>query len=422
MGDCACWWYRRNNAEAVEWYRKAADQGHAEAQCNLGILLWNGDGVARDRLDAIKWFRKAAAQGSANAQFSLGVAYVTGDAVAKDHVAAARLFLHAAEQGHDMAQYNLSVLYGKGEGVEKDCVEAYKWATLAARQNAGGAHAQALELASGMTGEQLQEGLNRAKLFESKSNAIAAPDEASPWDLVREFAESGDIEAQQLLAHIAPDKGEALKWVRMSAEQGSALAQYRLGVALATGDGIPQDESEAAEWLRKAAEQKFTPALNESLKLARISAEKGDARCQFYLATACRSGVGVPQNYVEAYKWANLAAAQGLEPAAKFRDELAQELTASQLAEAQLRAEAQAERSLQAEIGNGNNGAVREPIPSAVRREVWRRDQGRCARCGSREKLEYDHIVPVARGGSNTARNIELLCERCNRSKSDSIQ
>jgi hypothetical protein len=64
----------------------------------------------------------------------------------------------------------------------------------------------------------------------------------------------------------------------------------------------------------------------------------------------------------------------------------------------------------------------RERIPESVRIEVWRRDGGKCARCGSREKLEYDHIVPVSKGGSNTARNIELLCESCNRKKSNNIQ
>jgi 5-methylcytosine-specific restriction endonuclease McrA len=37
--------------------------------------------------------------------------------------------------------------------------------------------------------------------------------------------------------------------------------------------------------------------------------------------------------------------------------------------------------------------------------------------CGSRERLEYDHIIPVSKGGSNTARNIELRCESCNRRK-----
>ncbi len=64
----------------------------------------------------------------------------------------------------------------------------------------------------------------------------------------------------------------------------------------------------------------------------------------------------------------------------------------------------------------------REPIPEAVRIAVWNRDGGRCVKCGSKERLEYDHIIPVSKGGSSTTRNIELLCETCNRSKSDKIQ
>lgn len=63
----------------------------------------------------------------------------------------------------------------------------------------------------------------------------------------------------------------------------------------------------------------------------------------------------------------------------------------------------------------------REPIPEAVRHEVWRRDQGRCVECGSQERLEFDHLIPHSKGGSNTARNIRLLCEPCNRAKSDRI-
>jgi hypothetical protein len=59
----------------------------------------------------------------------------------------------------------------------------------------------------------------------------------------------------------------------------------------------------------------------------------------------------------------------------------------------------------------------REPIPERVRHEVWRRDRGACVDCGSRARLEFDHIVPVARGGSNTARHVELRCEPCNRRK-----
>lgn len=63
----------------------------------------------------------------------------------------------------------------------------------------------------------------------------------------------------------------------------------------------------------------------------------------------------------------------------------------------------------------------REPIPDEVKMFVWKRDEGRCVKCESREKLEFDHIIPVSKGGSSTARNLQLLCEKCNRSKSDSI-
>ena len=63
----------------------------------------------------------------------------------------------------------------------------------------------------------------------------------------------------------------------------------------------------------------------------------------------------------------------------------------------------------------------RTVIPESVRHEVWRRDQGCCVECGSKERLEYDHLIPFSKGGSNTARNLRLLCETCNRRKSASI-
>ena len=60
-------------------------------------------------------------------------------------------------------------------------------------------------------------------------------------------------------------------------------------------------------------------------------------------------------------------------------------------------------------------------LSSAVKRKVWQRDHGRCVSCGSNEWLEYDHIIPVSKGGSNTVRNIQLLCSKCNQSKSNKI-
>lgn len=64
-----------------------------------------------------------------------------------------------------------------------------------------------------------------------------------------------------------------------------------------------------------------------------------------------------------------------------------------------------------------SEAANRTSISTEVRREVWRRDEGRCLNCGSQNRLEFDHIIPVAMGGSNTTRNIQLLCEECNREK-----
>lgn len=63
----------------------------------------------------------------------------------------------------------------------------------------------------------------------------------------------------------------------------------------------------------------------------------------------------------------------------------------------------------------------REPIPQQVKDLVWQRDHGRCVKCKSNEKLEFDHIIPVIKGGSNTYRNVQLLCESCNRTKSANI-
>ncbi len=60
-------------------------------------------------------------------------------------------------------------------------------------------------------------------------------------------------------------------------------------------------------------------------------------------------------------------------------------------------------------------------ISSEVRNKVWLRDDGKCKRCGVRANLEFDHIIPVSKGGSNTEKNIELLCKGCNIKKSNRI-
>ena len=60
-------------------------------------------------------------------------------------------------------------------------------------------------------------------------------------------------------------------------------------------------------------------------------------------------------------------------------------------------------------------------ISRDVRQRVWQKYGGQCAECRSESYLEFDHIVPVAKGGSNSDSNVQLLCRKCNLAKSDRI-
>ncbi len=80
-------------------YRKAAEQGHAEAQFKLGAMYFSGDGVLQDDAGAVKWYRMAAEQGHAAAQADLGYMYENGLGVPQDDAEAEKWHWKAAEQG-----------------------------------------------------------------------------------------------------------------------------------------------------------------------------------------------------------------------------------------------------------------------------------------------------------------------------------
>jgi TPR repeat protein len=122
---------------------------------------------------------------------------------------------------------------------------------------------------------------------------------------IKTLAESGNADAQFTLAmqcNFAPGDErsgiEAAGWFRRAADQGHALAQFNLGVMYSNGEGVNVDESEAGRWFHRAA-------------------ERGDPGAQFQMGKLCeRRGYRVPKTEaadarIEAYKWFNLAAAQG---------------------------------------------------------------------------------------------------------------
>ena len=82
----------------MTWYRKAADQGRADAQFNLALMYANGQGVPQDHAEAMTWYRKAAEQGDAAAQLNLGVMYHVGQGVPQDYVQAHKWYNLAASR------------------------------------------------------------------------------------------------------------------------------------------------------------------------------------------------------------------------------------------------------------------------------------------------------------------------------------
>jgi len=77
--------------------------------------------------------------------------------------------------------------------------------------------------------------------------------------------------------------------------------------------------------------------------------------------------------------------------------------------------------NMEAAIEFTRSGPKREPIPEDVKLVVWTRDGGSCVRCGSKQVLHFDHIIPVAKGGGHSEANIQILCQNCNLKKADKI-
>ena len=122
-----------------------------------------GEGVPRDHAEAVRWFRKAADQGDATAQGDLGKAYATGEGVPRDQAQAARWFRKAADQGEATAQGRLGVMYLAGVGVPQNYVQAYMWLNLSAARGIKRAAEERDKLAQSMTPAQIAQAQKLAR-------------------------------------------------------------------------------------------------------------------------------------------------------------------------------------------------------------------------------------------------------------------
>jgi TPR repeat protein len=139
-------------------------------------MYLHGQGVPQDYAEAVRWFRKAAEQGLASAQSNLGAMYHEGQGVVQDYAEAIRWFREAAEQGDAAAQFNLGNMYHDGKGVPQDYVQAHMWVNLAASRSSGDdqkKYATARDFLAGkMTAQQIAEAQRLARDWTPK---IAKP-------------------------------------------------------------------------------------------------------------------------------------------------------------------------------------------------------------------------------------------------------
>ena len=71
---------------------------------------------------------------------------------------------------------------------------------------------------------------------------------------------------------------------------------------------------------------------------------------------------------------------------------------------------------------NATRRQASRTIPSAVKRKVWARDEGRCVLCGANDDLHFDHEIPFSKGGASTIENVRVLCASCNLRKGARIE
>ena len=117
----------KDYAKAMKYYLYAAEKNNDVAQCQIGTMYRNGEGVTQDNSIAMKWYLKSAEQGNVLAQFCLGAMYYLGQGVPKDYAESFKWYHKAAEQGKDSAMWSVALCYENGTGVEKNIDKAVYW-------------------------------------------------------------------------------------------------------------------------------------------------------------------------------------------------------------------------------------------------------------------------------------------------------
>ena len=232
----------RLKKEVIQWYTKAAQKGHAEAQESLGECYESGWGVEQNDTIALRWYEKAAGEQNSFLQMKVASMYGTGKGSPINYKKATEWTAKAAKNGNADAQYILGLAYEEGMEISLSYETAFEWFMKAAEQG----HAKAQSTIGYYYHIGRGTDMNILKAMEWYEKAVEQDDKYAQFNLALIY-DRGE--------YVEQNNSKAFDLYRKAALQGHVKAQYELGSCYYMGRGVKQDKYKAAMWFKKAAEQ-----------------------------------------------------------------------------------------------------------------------------------------------------------------------
>lgn len=324
----------KNYTEAFKWYKKIADKGNANALNNIaGMYSAGGFGLVKNDAEAFKWHKQAAEKGSVNSMATIGIMYANGEGTAQNYPEAMKWYKQAAEKGSDMAMQNIGVMYVHGQGVTKNYVEAQDWFKKAAeKENPDAMYNLGVLYRNGYEGvaKNLQEAKAWYQKAAEKGYEPAKKALVSLEEDIKHAALPGVAEYNKAMDAFKNKKNaEAVALLKQSAAKGYVNAMFELGEIYEFGsDGVAINLQEAFKWYKQAAEKDdsesmfilgemyesgkgTTKSISEAIKWYQQAANEGYTAGMYRIGLIYKKGDGVGLNYAEAMNWFKKAGEKG---------------------------------------------------------------------------------------------------------------
>jgi hypothetical protein len=300
-----------NGEKASEMYLKAAQRGNDVSQNNIAMRLFDGSGIEQDKEKAFMWHKRSAENDNGRGQYFLALRYDTGEGTEPNLEKAVYWYKRAAENDHRAeyerskrdyvygAQMRLAQIYIEGRGVKRDLNQAIYWMARTTEYESDAAvnsfHVHETAIAKRAVEE-----------YQPLKKYLEEGWPASPRNLrdIIDAANNGDSQAQYEagalhilgIGGVAKNDVGAMGWITKAANQGHAGALYYLGICNEEGRGMESNPTQAKELYRKAAEQGHAGASNNLGALAEITGDSPEVVMKHYQKAAAGGSVNGSYN------------------------------------------------------------------------------------------------------------------------------